>query len=344
MFPELKNKLSMDNSVGANWQPTSTFATLKKRSEIIDSIRQFFKERAVLEVDTPLLSHAAATDPQVLAIPALFKQNGATLEEQVFLQTSPEYAMKRLLAKGSGPIYQICKAFRQGDIGRVHNPEFTMLEWYRPGFDHHALMNEVDDLLQTILQTSSAERLSYHAAFEKFIGINPHETNTKKLIQCAKERGIDFRNQAQIPETEIAERNLWLDLLLTHCIEPQIGQNRPTFLYDFPVTQAALAKIRLQENPPVASRFEVYFKGLELANGFHELQDVKEQRRRFENDLIYRKQQGICPVPIDEYFLAALEAGLPDCAGVALGVDRLIMLALDFQSIEAIMSFSFKNA
>ncbi len=319
----------------STWQPTATLDTLKKRADIIAAIRKFFFERAVLEVDTPLLSHATVTDPHVVGIPAIFKQNGAALEEPVYLQTSPEYAMKRLLAAGSGPIYQICKAFRQGDVGRVHNPEFTMLEWYRPGFDHHALMNEMDALLQTILQTPAAERLSYHEAFQKFVGINPHVATTQELIHCTTQFGIDFRE-----EKKTDDRNLWLDLLLTHCIESRIGQDRPAFLYDFPITQAALAKIRFEENPPVASRFEVYFKGLELANGFHELQNAKEQRARFENDLINREQ----PVPIDERFLAALEAGLPDCAGVALGVDRLIMLALDYHSIEDIVSFSFENA
>jgi lysyl-tRNA synthetase class 2 len=317
-----------------SWQPTATISALKKRAEIINLIRMFFRERNVLEVETPLLSQTSVTDPHVLSIPAIF-QNHASKAETVFLQTSPEYAMKRLLAAGSGPIYQIGKAFRQGDLGRIHNPEFTMLEWYRPGFDHHALMDEMDALLQMVLHTPSAMRLSYQAAFEKFVGINPHIATQDELLKCAKQNGIDFVGSLS---TEI---NLWLDLLLTHCIEPRMDQDRPIFLYDYPVKQAALAKIRHEENPPVASRFEVYFKGIELANGFHELQNAEEQRARFERDLIYRQQHGIAPVPIDEHFLAALASGLPDCSGVALGVDRLVMLALQYEKLADVMSFSF---
>jgi lysyl-tRNA synthetase class 2 len=322
----------------STWQPTATFSTLKKRAEIIQQIRQFFAERKVLEVDTPLLAHATVTDPYVVGIPAIFKQNGLQ-EQMVYLQTSPEYAMKRLLAAGVGSIYQLCKAFRQGDLGRLHNPEFTMLEWYRVGFDHHALMDEMDELLQIILQTSSkAERFSYAALFEKFLKINPHTASVQELIQCAQEQHIQFVNKNSMEETE---RNLWLELLLTHCIEPQIGQEQPVFIYDFPMSQSALAKIRYEETPPVASRFEVYFKGLELANGFHELQNATEQRKRFEADILFRKQNNMDVVTIDENFLAALDAGFPDCSGVALGVDRLVMLALNAKSIDEVMSFGF---
>ena len=241
--------------------------------------------------------------------------------------------MKRLLASGSGPIFQISKAFRQGDLGMFHNPEFTMLEWYRPGFDHHDLMSEVDELLQSVLNTLPAERLSYAAVFEKILGLNPHTANEHELMQCAR-RHTTFTG-------ELSERNAWLDLLMTHCIEPQIGQERPVFLYDFPTSQAALAKIRQHETPPVASRFEVFFQGIELANGFHELQDANEQRKRFENDILYRKEHALPIVPIDELFLAALQQGMPDCSGVALGVDRLIMLSLKKESISDVMSFAF---
>jgi lysyl-tRNA synthetase class 2 len=316
-----------------SWRPTALLSTLQKRAEIINTIRDFFCARNVLEVETPLLSYTTVTDPHVLSIPAIFQRNGEKAET-VFLQTSPEYAMKRLLAAGSGAIFQICKAFRQGDVGRIHNPEFTMLEWYRPGFDHHALMNEMDELLQLILQTAPAERLSYQAAFEKFVSINPHTASQLELANCAKHHGIDFVG------ADSGEKNIWLDLILTHCIEPYIGQERPVFLYDFPITQAALAKIRDAENPPVASRFEVYFKNIELANGFHELQNAEEQRARFTKDLIAREQQGIISVPIDELFLSALTAGLPDCSGVALGVDRLVMLALQHEALSDAMSFA----
>ncbi len=314
------------------WQPTATLTVLQKRVEIIDRIRQFFKERDVLEVETPLLARSTVTDPYISSIPAIFQQNNL-VREKVFLQTSPEYAMKRLLAAGSGSIFQICKAFRQGDLGRMHNPEFTMLEWYRIGFDHHALMKEMDELLQCVLQTPAAEYLTYANAFEKYVRINPHRASLDELQQCVKQHDIDFVNSSH----EKIERNFYLNLLLTHCVEPKLSHERPTFIYDFPASQAALAKIRIENGAQVASRFEVYFKNIELANGFHELQDAKEQRARFENDLRERKES----VPIDEEFLAALEAGLPDCAGVALGVDRLIMVALGLNALSEVLTFPF---
>ena len=312
-----------------DWQPTATINTLQKRAEILHKIRVFFAERTVLEVETPLLSHAGVTDPHIHSISA------TVFGKKYYLQTSPEYAMKRLLAAGSGSIYQICKAFRHDETSLLHNPEFTMLEWYRVNFTHHDLMNEMDELLQIILKTPAAERLSYMAAFEKYAGINPHLATKKELQQCAQKNNIDFRGE-ELDETG------WLDLLMTHCIQPRMQHDRPVFLYDFPVPQSALAKIR-DENPPVASRFEVYFKGIELANGFHELQDAKEQRARFEKNNVYRQHQQMEIIPIDENFLAALEHGLPDCAGVALGVDRLVMLALEKDSIDAVMGFSAVN-
>lgn len=317
----------------SNWQPTATLETLHARAKIMATIRRFFAERGVLEVETPLLSHATVTDPYVIGIPAVAKFDSQ--EKTVYLQTSPEYAMKRLLAAGSGSIYQISKAFRQGDLGKFHNPEFSMLEWYRVGFDHHALMDEMDELLQEVLNTPPAERVSCAELYEKYVGVNPHLDSVDELVACVKQK-IDFSG-------ELSDRNACLDLLFTHCIEPHIGFESPLFLYDFPVSQAALAKIRC-ENPPVASRFEVYFKGIELANGFHELQDASEQRKRFEKDLAYRADHGMAQVSFDENFLAALERGIPDCAGVALGVDRLVMLALKCDAILDVLSFGFEGA
>ncbi len=316
-----------------SWFPHATLETLQQRADLLAKIRAFFSERGVLEVETPLLSPATVTDPHVIGIPALFKEMGSKKEKIFYLQTSPEYAMKRLLAAGYGAIYQLCKAFRQGEVGTLHNPEFTMLEWYRPGFDHHALMDEMDLLLRLVLKTPPAERVSYAQLFENFLSMDPHRASVAALAECAKKQGIQLS-----AEWDGNDRNLWLDLLLTHCIELYIGRDKPIFLYDFPVSQAALAKIRAGD-PPVASRFEVYFKGIELANGFHELQDVREQRKRFENDLAYRAQHGIPAVPIDENLLAALLHGIPDCAGVALGVDRLVMLALGKTSVKEVLSF-----
>ncbi|MDX1901263.1 MAG: EF-P lysine aminoacylase EpmA [Gammaproteobacteria bacterium] len=312
------------------WQPTATITTLRKRAEIIQRIRAFFVERDILEVDTPLLSEASVTDPHVHSISANYAPIGGSAKK-LFLQTSPEYAMKRLLAAHSGPIYQICKAFRQDITGRYHQPEFTMLEWYRPGFDHHQLMDEMDALLIAILNTPSAKRITYQNLFEIHCNINPH-TCSDLVLQQHVAKNIELA-------TPVTSRNDCLDLLLTHCIEPNMEKDRPIFIYDFPITQAALAKIRSEENPPVASRFEVYFQGVELANGFHELLDASEQRNRFESDLHYRALHHLPEIPLDMLFLAALNAGLPDCAGVALGLDRLILLALNKDFLKEVLSF-----
>jgi lysyl-tRNA synthetase class 2 len=251
------------------WRPSASLPSLKRRAQILASIRQFFAERQVLEVETPLMCQFTVTDPHVIGIPAIYTAIGSSVEKTMFLQTSPEYAMKRLLAAGMGSIYQISKAFRQGEVGRLHNPEFTMLEWYRLGFDHHALMDEMDALLQLILQTAPAERVKYGELFQHYLNINPHTADEKILKACALEKNIPLSG-------DLPNRDAWLDLLWTHHIELLVGRERPLFLYDFPVSQAALAKIR-HEALSVASRFEVYFKGVELANGFHELQDSDEQ-------------------------------------------------------------------
>ncbi len=319
-----------------SWRPSATIETLRRRAAILAQIRGFFAERGVLEVETPSLSQATVPDPHLLSIPASVQSPHHSHKLTYYLQTSPEYAMKRLLSAGSGCIYQLCKAFRQEEQGRLHNSEFTLLEWYRLGFDHHALMKEVDELLQLILKTATAERYSYAEAFERFLGINPHDAGDHALEDCAKrQEGIQINSQLS--------REGWLQLLMSHCIEPQLGEDRPVFIYDFPASQAALARIR-PGNPPLASRFEVYCRGIELGNGFHELQASQEQRTRFLRDLDSRRQQGLEPVPIDERLLAALEQGLPDCAGIAIGFDRLVMLALGCRNIEEVLSFAFEQA
>ena len=320
-----------------SWQPSATFKILAERARIIASIREFFSTRGVLEVETPVLSHATVTDPHIESIPAVFKLLGSSHQEICFLQTSPEYAMKRLLAEGSGSIFQITKAFRQGEMGLLHNPEFTMLEWYRVGFDHHALMDEMDLLLQTILKTPPAKRYTYHAIFEEQVNVNPHAATVETLKEKIKQYAIHYENE------KCEEKSTWLDILFSHVIEPKLKGATPFFIYDYPITHAALAKVR-DENPPVASRFEVYVNGVELANGFHELQDAKEQHDRFEKDLFYRKENNLSKVPFDERFLSALSSGLPDCSGVALGVDRLIMLALGESVLSSVLSFSFDRA
>jgi lysyl-tRNA synthetase class 2 len=313
----------------SSWKPAASMEQLKKRAETLSTIRQFFSARNVLEVETPLLSHFSVTDPHLDAF--------SLQQETLFLQTSPEYAMKRLLAAGSGPIYQISKAFRQGEQGSRHNVEFSMLEWYRPGFDHYQLMAEISDLLQVFFPAVQATTITYGEVFERALAIDPHAADAKALEVLARKH-IDIQMQSD-------EKDDWLNLLMAECIEPTLGQQAPVFIVDYPASQAALAKIEANETGvEVAKRFELYFQGLELANGYHELTDPQEQQKRFNEDnalrtkLIKPHREG------DVRLLAALESGLPDCAGVALGVDRLLMLIVDTKKISEVLSFPFDRA
>ncbi|MCF2949068.1 elongation factor P--(R)-beta-lysine ligase [Paraglaciecola aquimarina] len=320
-----------------NWQPSAAISTLKKRAQILQKIRQFFAERQILEVDTPALSHHTVTDEHLHSFSTLFQSPLSPKTQTLYLQTSPEFAMKRLLCAGSGAIYQICKSFRNEEAGRNHNPEFTMLEWYRPDFDHHQLMAEMDELLQLILNCENADKLTYQQAFEQHLFCNPIKASLDEIKTVAIQYGF-----AEIAENE-HNKDILLMLLFSQIVEPNIGQKRPCFVYDFPASQAALAKISPQD-PNVAERFEVYFKGIELANGFHELDDADEQQARFENDNMKRQQQGLASMPIDQNLISALQSGLPACAGVALGVDRLIMLALECERIEQVIAFEHNRA
>jgi elongation factor P--(R)-beta-lysine ligase len=319
-----------------HWQPTAAIETLIARATILRKIRDFFKAQGVLEVETPLLAHATASDPYIQSFSTFLVEPGNHNPKKLYLQTSPEFAMKRLLAAGIGPIYQICKAFRNEESGRLHNPEFTMLEWYRPGFNHHQLMDEMDQLLKHILNTPEAERLSYQALFLTHLQLDPHQASLAELQRCATQHNLHTKEP-------ILEGDTWLQLLMSHVIEPQLGRHAPLFVYDFPASQAALAKIR-RENVPVAERFEVYIKGLEIANGYHELGDPIEQQYRFEQDLVKRKALQQPTVPIDTHLIAALKHGFPNCAGVALGVDRLIMLATQQTHIANVIAFPIERA
>lgn len=318
-----------------DWRPTAPWPRLRDRAAILRRIREFFHERGVLEVETPLLGSHTVPDLHLSSLPARLPRLAP--DRTFFLQTSPEYAMKRLLATESEPIYQLGKAFRDGEAGSRHNPEFTLLEWYRPGWDHHGLMGEVDDLVREILGTPPAEQTTYGELFAEYLDLNPHEATTEELAATAGNRGI------RIADPPPRERDDWLQILLAGSIEPRLGHHRPLFVHDFPPSQAALARIR-EDPSPRAERFELYVRGIELANGFHELTDPVRQRRRFERDLELRTEAGLPAVELDERFLAALEHGLPDCAGVALGVDRLVMLALGADRIEEVMAFPWDRA
>lgn len=285
-----------------------------------------------MEVETPILSSTAVTDPHLHNIGLNFQRRN------FFLHTSPEFPMKRLLAAGSGPIYQICKVFRDDEQGPVHSPEFTMLEWYRPGFDHWRLMDEMEALLAAVftdhLPWKTPHRTCYRQAFIDACSIDPLAAEVPDLRDCCR------RLSLEIPVGMSAEnRDEWLDWLLTQRVTPSFPKDRVTFLYEFPASQAALARLDA-EHPEVACRFEVLWGELELANGFYELADSREQRRRFEKDNQIRQQAGLPSVSPDEHLLAALEAGLPDCAGVALGLDRLLMVLLGAANIDEVLAFS----
>lgn len=322
----------------SDWRPSASRAALERRAALLARIRAFFAERGVLEVETPVLASSPATDLHLHSLKTRVLCPGG--ERELFLQTSPEFAMKRLLAAGSGPIYQLARAFRDGEAGRLHNPEFTLLEWYRPGFDHHRLMDEVETLLEVTLGCASAERRTYGELFAEHVGLDAHRAEPAALARAAERLGVE------VVGLGLEERDPWLHLLWSHAVEPRLGRGQPSFVLDFPASQAALARIRQGESPkdpPVAERFEVYVEGVELANGFHELADAREQRRRFETDLAARVRAGLAAVPIDERLLAALEAGLPDCAGVALGVDRLAMLEAGASSLAEVLAFPIER-
>ncbi|MFP1824152.1 elongation factor P--(R)-beta-lysine ligase [Lonsdalea quercina] len=317
----------------ASWQPSAPIANLLKRAEIMNEIRRFFSDRGVLEVETPAMSQATVTDAHLVPFDTQYVGPGAADGLKLYLMTSPEYHMKRLLAAGSGPIYQLGRSFRNEESGRHHNPEFTMLEWYRPHYDMYRLMNEVDDLLQQVLECESAEMLTYQQAFQRHLDVDPLSADKAQLREVAETLGVgDVAHQEE-------DRDTLLQLLFAVGVEVNIGRDKPAFVYHFPATQASLAEISTEDHR-VAERFEVYFKGIELANGFRELTDSAEQRQRFEQDNRKRAARGLPVQPIDENLLDALTAGIPDCAGVALGVDRLIMLALKAESISEVMAFT----
>lgn len=317
------------------WQPTASIQTLLKRAEIMADIRQFFTDRGVLEVETPVLSEFSVTDIHLSTFHTEFLSPFANQAKRLHLMTSPEYHMKRLLAAGSGAIFQLCKVFRNEEAGSRHNPEFTMLEWYRPHFDMYRLINEVDDLLQQILECEPAESFSYQYVFQTYVGLDPLSASKAQLVEKARKHGLQCDDEEN--------RDTLLQFLFSEVVEREIGKERPTAVYHFPATQAALAQIS-SEDHRVAERFEFYYQGLELANGFHELSDAKEQIRRFEQDNVQREALGLPPQPLDTRFLAALNAGIPNCSGVALGVDRLLMIALNAERIEQVMAFGIERA
>ncbi len=356
---------SLSPPAADDWRPTAPLAHLRRRAALLATVRAFFAERGVLEVETPLLGAATATDLHLSSMSTALSAAGPAsptppAERRLWLQTSPELHMKRLLAAGSGPIWQLGKAFRDGEAGRRHNPEFTMLEWYRPGWDHHQLMDEVEAFLRATLGElaglAPGERLTYRQAFERHAGVDPFTADATTLGRRAAELGVAGGEpvagggsdaQGAGPGGEASwSREDWLHLLLATVVEPRLGRGRPTFVVDFPAAEAALARVREggPGEPAVAERFEAFVAGIELANGYHELADPAEQARRFATDLAVRRERGLPPVPADARLVAALEHGLPACAGVALGFDRLVMLALGARSLAEVIAFPLERA
>tara|TARA_R110002072_G_scaffold112331_2_gene241331 strand:+ start:46974 stop:48002 length:1029 start_codon:yes stop_codon:yes gene_type:complete len=331
------------------WKPGCSLGAIKARAEVYASIRAFFDARNVLEVETPLLSRSTATDPCLDSISSALTVAPGLDSQHYYLQTSPEFPMKRLLASGSGSIYQICKAFRNAETGNRHNPEFTMLEWYRLNFSLNHLMAEVEELVSLVLNQSyeTFEKISYREAFQLYLGINPFTASSDELVRLASQKAGFSASPETLPELS---RDDYLNVLLSICVEPNLGQCdgeqlKPVFLYAYPPSHASLAKLTVDDvGERVAERFELYINGLEIANGYFELTDAQEQRRRFEEDNIQRIRLGLPAIPVDENLLSALKEGMPECSGVALGLDRLLMIKLQAARIEEVISFPITRA
>lgn len=312
------------------WRPSASPEMLRRRARLMDGIRAFFRERGVLEVETPYLAHAASTEPHLLSLSTRL-QSGAT----VYLHTSPEYPMKRLLAAGTGPIWQACRVFRDGESGTRHNSEFTMLEWYRPGFTLQALMDEVAELAALLGGPAEPpETLTYREAFRRHAGVDPFRADRKALAECGAAHGLRAGD---------LDRSQWRDLLFDRVVCRALPAGQAVFITRFPAEQASLAR-QCQDDPACAERFEFFIGPLELANGYHELVDADEQERRFELDNRDRARAGLPAMPVDERLLAAMRAGLPDCCGVALGLDRLMMALTGADTIDRVMAFPLERS
>ena len=321
-----------------DWRPSADLSALHLRARLYALIRQFFSTRGVLEVETPILSAAGNTDPNIASFRTHFNGHVGAGSRERWLRTSPEFPLKRLIAAGIGDCYELGRVFRDGEAGRRHNPEFTMLEWYRIGWDHRRLMLEATELVVAALALVGhgvqVRETTYRDLFIDALGIDPMRDAEPILHEALADIVIDATD---------LRRDDWLDLLLTHRIQPGFARDELLLVHDYPASQCALAKIRA-DDPPVAERFELYLGPIELANGYHELTDAAEQRARFNKDHALRAQRGDPLPPLDARLLAALEHGLPDCAGVALGVDRLITAMLDADTIAASLAFPFDRA
>lgn len=315
-----------------HWQPSATLENLRQRGALFSYIRDFFQQRKVLEVDTAVLSACAVSDPFIDSMEVCYSPN-----KILYLQSSPEYAMKRLLATGIGSIYQMGKVFRNAEYGRKHNPEFTLLEWYRPNFDINSLIDEITDLISPILDLTKVEKITYSDLFKQYLGFRPETTEIAILKDITRSK-FEVNIEDDDPDT-------WLNLLMSNVIEPELANAEAVFVTEYPASQAALAQIyKGATGYPVAARFELFVRGVELANGYQELTDWQEQKNRLEADQRKRAELDLPQRPLDLRLVAALQHGIPDCAGVALGVDRLLMLALKANSLAEVLPFDLSRA
>lgn len=318
------------NSV--DWQPDCSINALKARARLNRQVRAFLSERGVLEVETPALSQSGNTDPYIDSFSV------ETPAGSRYLHTSPEYPMKRLLAAGSGDIYQICKVWRQDESGGRHNPEFTLLEYYRVGFSYQRLMQEVAALLHTLLPRLSkpAQFITYQDCFLERLAINPHIVSEEQLTNCAREQGLAVDSALT--------RQAWLDLLFTHVIEAGFASDRLTFVYHYPAEQSALACVTEHQGHAVAERFEIYLGAMELGNGYQELLDGEANAKKLQQDAQQRMVNGSAAVPMDQRFISAMHQGMPHSAGVAIGLDRVLLCQQGKKTLNRVISFSWKLA
>jgi lysyl-tRNA synthetase class 2 len=338
-----------------DFRPSAGWDNLRLRADLLRRTREFFHRHGFLEVETPILSADTVVDrhldPFCIELGRVRETHHDTPRSvrcthptscssprRLWLQTSPEFCMKRLLAAGAGAIYQITRSFRQGEQGPLHNPEFTIVEWYRPGDGMDEGMQLLGELCEVLLGRGPAERLSYRRVFQEHVGLDPHTADPEALVSAVSVKGITP------PKSLSAEdRDGWLDLLLAGCVGPRLGCERPAILYDYPVGQAALARIR-DDDPPVAERFELFVSGIELANGYHELTDAAELRQRNAKNNALRRSDGNAPLPEQSRLLSAMDAGLPHSTGVALGFDRVVMLAAGAKNLGEVTAFPMDRA
>jgi len=323
-----------------DWQPNCSIELLHLRAQVLAEIRSFFLARSVIEVETPILSYSSGTDPQLDFFTADYCSY--PLQQTLYLQTSPEFAMKRLLAAGSGSIYQICKAFRNGESGRYHNPEFSMLEWYRVDYNLTQLMDEIADLIAALFkgryQLKATQRISYQDLFYKITRLDPLVFNYKNY--CAYALKSESPEAIELCKTD---HNAWLDFIFSHHIQPSLGENTLCMIYGYPACQSSLARIN-EDNSKVTDRVEIFMNGIELGNGYYELIDAQEQNQRFDEEILHRQQNNRPKIVKNTQLIAALKAGLPECSGMAIGLDRLLMVMTNNNHIEGVIPFSLARS